>query len=180
MRLLFIYLIPFSYAFGKFNHGISSISYVLKEESHDVDIISLSSLEKHKLNSKINDFTPDVFLISFSSNKSVVAKEISLHLSTYYPKTPIILGGVHPTVSPLECAQYPGINAVCAGSGEKPLLEIARRLSVGEMDFSEIPNLYIPSTQGISIPKIVWNFDINPDFIKMDPYIFDLGAFQMS
>ncbi len=54
--------------------------------------------------------------------------------------TPVIWGGIHPTVHPEEALEY--ADMVCIGEGEEALLEIVQKLEEGK-DYSETRNLWI-------------------------------------
>ncbi|MCI5158619.1 MAG: radical SAM protein, partial [Candidatus Electrothrix sp. AUS1_2] len=53
--------------------------------------------------------------------------------------TPILWGGVHPTIRPDECLRHTDI--VCVGEGENALVELAGRIAQGA-SYTDIPNLH--------------------------------------
>ncbi|MFH0712183.1 MAG: radical SAM protein [archaeon] len=65
---------------------------------------------------------------------------------------PVIIGGSHATVVPYEAIQNPAIDYVCVGEGERPLLELVKRLETNQ-DTSNIPNLVTKTNNG----KIITN-----------------------
>ena len=52
---------------------------------------------------------------------------------------PVIWGGVHPTIKPLECLQH--ADMVCIGEGEDAMLELVTKMSRGE-DYLRTKNLW--------------------------------------
>ncbi|MBT3194121.1 MAG: B12-binding domain-containing radical SAM protein [Verrucomicrobia bacterium] len=56
--------------------------------------------------------------------------------------SPILWGGVYPTVCPEACIEH--ADMVCVGEGEQPVLDLCRALSSGDTAL-EIPNLWIRS-----------------------------------
>ncbi|MCG6553611.1 MAG: cobalamin-dependent protein, partial [Candidatus Magnetominusculus sp. LBB02] len=53
---------------------------------------------------------------------------------------PVILGGVHPTMSPVFCLQSTLTDFVCVGEGEESLIELCSRLQMGQ-DTADIPGI---------------------------------------
>ena len=77
--------------------------------------------------------------ISFMTYFFDRAVQITRAIKTRYD-TPVIWGGIHPTVQPeeaLECADM-----VCIGEGEEALLEIVQKLEEGK-DYSKTRNIWI-------------------------------------
>ncbi len=79
-------------------------------------------------------------------------------MAAYYPKVrdatirlkkklaiPIIWGGIHPTVKPLECLDY--ADMICIGEGEEALLELADKLTSGDID--NVNNIWLRRNQEI-------------------------------
>lgn len=60
-----------------------------------------------------------------------------------------VCGGPHVTCFPENTAEMPGLNAICVGEGEYPMLELARALSEGR-DPSRIPGLWVRVPQASS------------------------------
>jgi radical SAM superfamily enzyme YgiQ (UPF0313 family) len=68
--------------------------------------------------------------ISLMSIEYSLALEISLILKNKFPQSKIIWGGVHPTIAPEDCIDH--ADFACVGEGEEVIVEIARKLSIGE------------------------------------------------
>jgi radical SAM superfamily enzyme YgiQ (UPF0313 family) len=79
-------------------------------------------------------------------------------------KTPVIWGGIHPTVRAEECLRHADL--VCIGEGEEMLVELAVRLDEGR-DYHDIENLAYMNAQGEAV------------FNPMAPLVKDLDALPL-
>ncbi|MBF0590715.1 MAG: B12-binding domain-containing radical SAM protein [Nitrospirae bacterium] len=100
--------------------------------------------------------------------------------------TPIIWGGVHPTIRPEECLKHADI--VCVGEGEDALLELANKMA-SNTDYLTTPNLWIKTpedaegadgSKGIvknHLRALTRNLDIYPlpDYSFNDHYVLQEG-----
>jgi len=102
------------------------------------------SLEKTDLfgdlQNKIETFWPDLITISILESTYVQAISI-LDIIQHY-KIPVVVGGVFPTFAPAQILSHLGVNFVCIGEGEGPLLELCMKMRNGE-DISKIRNFWI-------------------------------------
>lgn len=78
-------------------------------------------------------------------------------------EAPIIWGGVHPTIRPIESLEY--ADMVCIGEGEDALLELVNKMSAGG-DCENIPNIWV-KREG----KILKS--------SLNPLPFDLDAYPI-
>jgi radical SAM superfamily enzyme YgiQ (UPF0313 family) len=103
---------------------------------------------------------------------------------------PVIFGGSHATVVPEEAILNPAVDYVCVGEGERPLLNLVRRLEMGE-DTSEIPNILSKGQAKIHSRYPILHMDETPDadwdlingIHRKRPFEGDLkeyGFFEMS
>ena len=60
---------------------------------------------------------------------------------------PFLVGGVHTTVVPEKAIMKKGLDIICIDEGEKPLLELARRIGK-KQDYHDIPNLWFKTREG--------------------------------
>lgn len=61
--------------------------------------------------------------------------------------TPIVFAGTYPLLMP-EIIERRGVDIVCIGEAEYPILELAERIENGE-DYSDVPNLHVRVDGGI-------------------------------
>ncbi len=175
MRISILYLIPHSYGHAKYNHGLSSLSAVLKKAGHRTALLALSSMNENAICDHIREHDPHLLLLSYSSNKRNLAFELGQLLAQLTPTTPIVLGGIHPTAAPHDALSVPGASAVCRGSGEFPVLEVVRRLEYQQQDFSNIPNLFVLSNGQVVEPTSSWDFHYSSqEPVPFDAHLFDL------
>ena len=140
MRVLFIFPIPSSkYIFVDFQNGIASISAVLKKNGHETNLLVSHSLNKSIINQKIQHFQPELVGFSFTSDQSELAEKMIKYIDDKY-HLPIIIGGPHATVCPQETIQMTGVNFLCVGEGEYPMLELVSAM-VEDGDYRKIQNL---------------------------------------
>lgn len=96
---------------------------------------------------------------SFASDNTDLAFDLSSYLSRELPGTPIIFGGVHPTIDPISCLDY--CAAVCVGEGDVVLLEILEKIKT-EQEYLNSRNL-VYKKDG----QIIRN-DLNPLISDLD------------
>ena len=93
--------------------GVRMISAVLKREGYDVQILFIpkefgqleTEQELNDISAWVADKKPD--LIGFSLMSSHWRRALSIHGAIRKTcKTPIIWGGIHPTLAPEECLDY--------------------------------------------------------------------------
>jgi radical SAM superfamily enzyme YgiQ (UPF0313 family) len=123
--------------------GIANISAVLKANGHQTDLL-LVSHARHLVDD-IRACDPD--LVAFSALTGVhrsiedLARLVKDHFDV-----PVIVGGPHPTYSP-DMLLSPGIDIICRGEGELPMLELAEAMEHGR-DVTGIRNLHVKTRSG--------------------------------
>jgi len=117
------------------SYGVRTISSVLKKEGHSVDVVFLTKefyerFEEETLDDLVK-MTKDSDLIGISlmSNFWDNAIQITKKLKQHY-KTPILWGGTHPTVRPVECLEH--ADMVCISESEQSLVELTRKMTKGQ------------------------------------------------
>jgi len=140
--------------------GLTSIASTLKEMGHeclifngDFTTTSLNGQErllcdyqnyqnyleemKNKKNpvwsefkSVLECFDPEYVVLTILTPKYVSALEISRIIKTYNPKIPVIIGGVHPTLLPIETLKEIFFDFVVVGEGETTVSELIKCLNL--------------------------------------------------
>jgi anaerobic magnesium-protoporphyrin IX monomethyl ester cyclase len=88
----------------------------------------------------------DIVGISLMTNFFDGAVQITRALRKHLdPSTPILWGGIHPTIRPEECLEFADL--VCVGEGEDSMLELMRRLDSGD-DHTATPNIWSRDKDG--------------------------------
>ena len=167
--------------------GIRLLSACLKQEEHDVKILflqkpSTEEYSKTDLN-EICELVAESDLIGISlttnhfKNATMLTKEIQKKVNV-----PIIWGGIHPTIRPVECLDFADL--VCIGEGEGPLIDLARKMEIGE-NYTEINGLWVKKNGEIiknNCRPIIQDLDSIPfpDYDYSDHYVFAKHLRQMS
>lgn len=99
-----------------------------------------------KISDQIINLSKDSKLIGISCMTNTFPASIALIKNLKSAASvPIILGGVHPTVKPLDCLKY--ADYVCVGEGEEPLLELIDRISKNKRT-DNIKNIWTKGHEG--------------------------------
>jgi len=76
----------------------------------------------------------DALFVGISAQTGVQIKnglEVATFIRDHYPSIPIVWGGIHPSLLPVETARHPLVDIVCKGEGEDTVVELARALLNG-------------------------------------------------
>lgn len=143
MKILFIFTNINTYNNKQYPHGVGALSAVLKKAGHQVNLIYLTKeIGKRKLLRKMAGFSFDLVGISTTTNQWPIVKEFPAWIKEKYQATPIILGGIHPTLAPEEVINTEGVDIICRGEGEMPLLKLVEAMEKGQ-DYFYIQSLWI-------------------------------------
>lgn len=200
MKILFIY--PNDYLNIGIASGIATLSAVLKQAGHEVDLFDFTFVKTRQANDsatveqgiylptpysladlvaadpaqslsaalteKLGRFKPDLIAVSAMTG---YLDEVLLLLQTVSLPCPVIVGGVHATISPQDVLQREPVDLVCVGEGEGPLLELCDCLAGGR-DYSKIKNLGFKQGKNIHINESRPFVDLN-DLPVPDWSLFD-------
>jgi radical SAM superfamily enzyme YgiQ (UPF0313 family) len=127
MKVLFCYpdILDFPGYPGEYYFGVGSMASVLKKNGFEVTMIHL--VKKKGIDNFITDvkkFSPQLIAFSFTSNMLYYVQQCLKLLNNELPHIPVIAGGVHSTLNPQETIMLEGIDMVCVGEGEYPLLDL--------------------------------------------------------
>lgn len=140
MRVLFVY--PNLYTQMGFNHGLASLSAVLKAAGHETELVNLNERlppvpTREDIYRRIREW--DAGLIGFSclsmqySEALATARELrELAERDGFRLPPMVVGGIHPSMVPQEVMADRVWDFVGVGECEEPLLELVRRIEAGE------------------------------------------------
>lgn len=147
------------------------ISSILKKHNYDVTFIDLK-LEPHYIQ-KIVSIKPDVIAYSVITGEHQFYKEINKRLKDKIHFFSIF-GGAHCTFFP-EFVLEEGVDAICIGEGEAPILELIENLN-NNQDIRNTKNLWIKQDGKIyknSVRNLTENIDnlSFPDREMLDKYI---------
>lgn len=154
MKMLFVYpdLVPHVPDWpGYFHNGIATMSAVLKQAGYKTSLIHIvQPLSQEDFINRVKREAPDLIGFSTTSHMFSVVKQLASWLKDARLGIPVVCGGIHPTIAPEESIAVEGIDIICRGEGEGPLLELCQRLENKE-DISDIPNIWSKKGDGTVI-----------------------------
>lgn len=132
--------------------GLKSLHYSLLRNSYKSLLLFLPDFqEQDKSLEHIASFvqlhSPSIIGLSLMSHEYTGACHLTKYFKTHFPQTPIMWGGIHPTLAPEECLQY--ADYVCIGEGEQTILDVARNVKNGNIDLKQINNLCYKESDNI-------------------------------
>jgi radical SAM superfamily enzyme YgiQ (UPF0313 family) len=134
---------------GYFSFGIGSISATLKQAGHQTSLIHINRpINQSDFIKRIESEDPDLIGFSFNSNMLSVVKILVSWLKESKRKVPTICGGIHPTIAPEESIRLEGMDMICRGEGEAPLVELCEKMENGG-EITSIRNLWIKSGEAV-------------------------------
>lgn len=155
MKILFI---------SKFEYyeplGIMSLSSFLKKHGQECYFVDIK-LEKN-FKEEIKKLSPDIIAYSVTTGRHKFYQELNKELKKTFNFFSIF-GGQHCTFYP-EFIYEDGIDAICRGEGEYPLLELAENLEK-KMDITKIKNLWVKANGEIyknEVRELIEDLDILP------------------
>lgn len=176
MKITFISPYPDITAFG-----IRTISAYLKRHGHRTQLIFIPDPYSDNLifgvkrydDKILDDLIPlcedsDVIGITLMTNFYEGAVQITNKLKAGI-KAPIIWGGIHPTIRPIESLEHADI--VCVGDGEDAILELAGRMEKGD-PYHDVKNLWLRNN-GDMIKNPPRNLSHNLDVYPRPDYSFE-------
>ena len=164
-----------------------SIDFGIDSDGSKIDKLSVVPFDMQKkgiqkkesdwrsdLDDIIKDYEPQLIALSSTEDMWELGVKIINHIKDYKINNdvPIIAGGVFPTFAPDICIKEEMIDMVCVGEGENSLLELSRKISNNEKDFSKITNLWVKTNEGLIKNSITKPVDINKN-PKIDISLFE-------
>ncbi|HEV8113084.1 MAG TPA: radical SAM protein [Planctomycetota bacterium] len=140
MRVLFVY--PNLYTQMGFNHGLASLSACLVRDGHETRLVNLNeNLPPVPTNDEIlalvRDWKPGLVAFSCLTQQYRPALELARWLRAHAANDgvalpPIVVGGIHPTMVPLDVMADGAWDHVGVGECEDALSALVARLARGE------------------------------------------------
>ncbi|MBF0434561.1 MAG: cobalamin-dependent protein [Magnetococcales bacterium] len=161
--------------------GLKSIHYFLRSNGHNSSILFLAHCDVTHGNGNIlkqfiEKFSPDLIGIGLMSHEFLQARDVCQWLTAHFPRIPIIMGGIHPTLAPEECLDS-GAEYVCIGEGEYAIVDLAAAIE-GNLPTQHINNLiYRDKEKNIirnPLYPLIQDLDSLPAYehIPVNSYIF--------
>ena len=108
--------------------GIAYIAAVLRDFGHRVTCIDSGCYNEESILNKIEKNDTEIVGISFLTAYFLKAKKLGKHIKKSYPNIPIVVGGPHPSILPLEMIKEDWVDFVVIGEGEKTMLDLIEGL----------------------------------------------------
>lgn len=140
------------------NHRVFNI-FFKKDKTNYMQLPT--EYERKLLIDLIKDIKPDLIGISLRSTFFPVARDITFKIKENMD-TPVIWGGVHPTICPEESIEF--ADMICIGEGEKLMLELSDKL-LNHQDINTIKNLWIKKDNSViknETQNLIENLDSLP------------------
>ncbi len=134
---------------GNYMEGLASISAVLKQAGHSVQLLHLHNLHTEENYKKRLREAGEFDIIGFSV-RTTAFPDVQVYVKwtkEVWPEALVICGGYHPTLVPDEVLAAEGVDCVCVGDGEFAQLELCDKMSAGE-DYTNVESLYFKLPDG--------------------------------
>lgn len=112
--------------------GPSFIAAHLRNHGHEV-VLERVALDETAADvaATIDELAPDLIGVSLTTRQWQRGRHL-LEALRVHSSTPVVAGGLHPTFSPEVVLSNPGIDFVCLGEGEGPMLDLVHALERGD------------------------------------------------
>lgn len=171
----------------EYNIGIGFLSAFLKKNNIDVSLVIFREID-----GKQKDSLEDVVLRILEEKPTVVAFSVMTFnwhhirkvIRLLRPKFDglIVVGGYHAVLSPTEVIAETGIDAICIGEGERPLLQLLEQYdNTAKRNFNAINGIVFADEKNSTKPfRKKWLVDSLEDYPYMDYELFDCeGHFRL-
>jgi len=113
--------------------GLAYIAQHLIEQGHEVDLLDLNvtSLNPARIKVVLNRVRPQLVGVSSHTETYPNALVIADLVRKHDPHIPIIFGGPHASIVPLDVLAEPDVDYVAVGEGEQTAAELAAALETG-------------------------------------------------
>ncbi len=137
MKILFVF--PNILKYENISFGIGSLSAYLKIRGHQTELIDFTyGMTLNTALECVQQFQPDVIAFSTTTGDFLFSCDLAERIKKI-STSPIIFGGVHPTIAPEESIAHPAVDMICVGEGEEAFAELLERFDNNPTD---IPNLW--------------------------------------
>jgi len=169
--------------------GILSVGSALKKRGFSVELVNINEDQIDEAAKKIVEKNPE--FVGFSVITGAQTKhsaELSKKLKALKPDLPILWGGIHPSLLPLECLKEDYVDFLIQGEGEETTLEFAKALAKGgageNYRFKNILGLgYKEKGQPIMnerrpLIENLGDWRIDFSLLNVNDYVYSLGKYK--
>jgi len=126
--------------------GVTTMGAILKREGYEVGYFGISREESKWSWDEVVAFQPDVVGFSVSTGLHNRYLRFNKRLRKKLPNLFSVFGGPHPSFFP-NYIERDGVDAICIGEGEGPMLELVQKLEK-DQDITDIPGLHVKRPDG--------------------------------
>ena len=192
-KTLFLIQTPYFEGYGstrsaagtQFPIGLGYIAAYVKAHGYTVRFFdpNVQPITTEDIARLVEEELPFLVGISFMTPWFFAAKELCRLIKNFSPRTPIVVGGIHPSVMPRQTIQdIPSVDFLIMGEGEETILELMNALSAREKNWRKIKGLVWRNNDEIifnDLRKPIHDIDILPfpDFTIIDQSLYRLPSF---
>jgi len=180
MNVLFIYYDVNSSEPARYACGIGSLSSYIKKFGHTTDLVYFKSYsDLDSVYEKLDTQHFDIIAISATTSGFSTVNRMVLSIRNKYHEAFIILGGSHVSILPDSINEIEGVDGVCVGYGEEPLLRLLEKMKEGK-SYLKTPNFWFKENgEVIKNDKLEFPRDWDPYF-DFDRELFDKELFRLN
>lgn len=146
MKILFVYdeiRLDIPGFTGYYQEGLASLSACARQAGHQTELLHLTRpVSREEFVAELERRSFDAIGFSSLTPTFPDVRRLVPFARERFPTTPILYGGVHPTLDPESSIQVPGVDGVCVGEGEEALVEVLDRMQAGR-DWSDVRNFWV-------------------------------------
>lgn len=155
--------------------GFMTMSAVLKQAGHVVEVFVDPQTSPDRFVAEVTAFRPDIVGFSILTPSVPWALEMARRFKTAMPGVVTVFGNVHAMLNPDETIAQDGVDMVCTGEGELPLLDLAGAIDAGT-PVTAISGLWVKEQDGVrknaARPLVDMDAMPMPDRPMYDKYFF--------
>ena len=134
---------------GNYSEGLASLSAVLKEGGHAVDLYHMTYMpDKEEFISTVKSFSPDIIGVSIRTSALAFAVEFAGWLDDEMPDICVMAGMYHASLAPDEVISIRGVDAVCIGEGEYACLDFVEYYAQNGAPGLQIESFWVKEKDG--------------------------------
>jgi len=147
MKILFVYTdINVRGGALSYQFGIGQLSAVLRQHGHETELYYMfGDLDLDALRARVAEYKPDVVGFTLVYPQYRFVKKTIEALAPWDAFT--ICGGAHTTVMPSCLEDINGLDAICIGEGEYPMLDVVNAIAENK-PVNNIANLWVKNADG--------------------------------
>ncbi|VAX20832.1 hypothetical protein MNBD_NITROSPINAE02-1445 [hydrothermal vent metagenome] len=147
MKVLFVYTdVEVKGGARSYHFGLGILSAVLKRAGHQTGLhYMFDKWDPKGFEAHIDSFQPDI--IAYTTDSTQIRHVARLAKQVKGKKIFQIAGGTHPSLYPKCIETVDGLDAICVGEGERPMLTLVNAMAEGK-PYEDTPGLWFKNEDG--------------------------------